>query len=106
MNSITDSKELKRTIQSFLSDKVKVQTKTSLVEKGKLFYEIKVAETFSDFFEIAVNRLGIYKDDAKSNDEPQSTNPVETTIQKFDNHPNVKLKDNIRGNINLINLIK
>ena len=29
MNSITDSKELKRTIQSFLSDKVKVQTKIS-----------------------------------------------------------------------------
>ena len=29
MNSITDSKELKRIIQSFLSDKVKVQTKIS-----------------------------------------------------------------------------
>ena len=72
--------------------KLRFKLKYHELKRVNFFYETKVAETFSNFFKIAINRLGIYKDDAKFNDEPQSTNPVEITIQKFDNHPNVKLK--------------
>ena len=98
MNSITDNKELWRTIKPFLSDKVMAQTKTSLTEKGKLFSnETKVAETLSNFFENAVNKLGINKDDAKFNDDPAlSNNPVDIAIENFANHSSVKLiRDNI-----------
>ena len=37
MNSITDNKELWKTIKHFLSDKVTVQTNTLFIEKGKFF---------------------------------------------------------------------
>ena len=86
--------------EPFLSDKFTAQTKISLVEKGKLLSnETKVAEMFSNIFENAVNELGINKNDAKFNDEPAvSANPVDIAIQKFDNHPSVKL---IRDNITL-----
>ena len=86
--------------EPFLSDKFTAQTKISLVEKGKLLSnETKVAETFCNIFENAVNKLGINKNDAKFNDEPAvSANPVDIAIQKFDNHPSAKL---IRDNITL-----
>ena len=87
-----------------MSDKVTAQTKILFVEKGKRFLnETKVAEAFSNISENAVNKLGINKDDANFNDEPVlSTNPVDIAIQKFDNHPHVKL---IRDNITLSDLV-
>ena len=93
MNSITNNKEFWRTIKPFLSGKVTAQTKISLVEKDKLLSnETKVAETLSNFFENAITKLGINRDDAEFNDEPMpSTNPVDIAIQKFDNQPSVKL---------------
>ena len=82
MNSVTD-KEFQRTIKPFLSDKIMVQTKTSLVEKGKLLSnETKVVEIFSKFFENSINKLCINRDNAKFNDDSVlSTNPVDVAIQ-------------------------
>ena len=58
MNSITDKKELWRTIKPFLSDKVTAQTNILLVEKGKfLSNETKAAEIFSNIFEILLTNL-------------------------------------------------
>ena len=78
-----DNKELWRTIKPFLSEKI------SLVEKGKLLWnKAKIAETFNDFLKNAVNKPGINRDDDKFSDGPVlSTNPFDTAIQKFDNHP-------------------
>ena len=83
MNSVTDNKEFQRTIKPFLSDKIMVQTKTSLVEKGKLLSnETKVVEIFSKFFENSINKLCINRDNAKFNDDSVlSTNPVDVAIQ-------------------------
>ena len=69
-----------------MSDKVTVQTKISLTEKGKfLSNETKVAEILSNVFENAVSKLGINKDDTKFHDVPVlSTNPVGIAIRKFD----------------------
>ena len=60
-----------------------VQTKTSLVEKGKLLSnETKVVEIFSKFFENPINKLCINRDNAKFNDDSVlSTNPVDVAIQ-------------------------
>ena len=53
MNSIIDNKEFWKNIIPFLSDKVTAPTKISLVEKSKLISnETKVAETFSNAFEM------------------------------------------------------
>ena len=67
--------------------------KISLVEKGELLWnKAKIAETFNDFLKNAVNKPGINRDDDKFSDGPVlSTNPFDTAIQKFDNHPSVKL---------------
>ena len=87
---------------SNLSDKVTVQTRISLNEKGKfLWNKTKVAEIFTSVFENAVRKIAIIKDDTKFNDVPVlSTNPVGIAIQKFDTalfdyNPIVKLiRDN------------
>ena len=69
MNSITDNKELWRTIKPFLSGKITAQTKKLLFKKGKLLSnETEVAETFSKFCENALNKIDINKD-ANFNDE-------------------------------------
>ena len=104
MNSITNNREFSKTIKQFLSDKVTAQTKISLVENGKLLLnETKAAETFNNFFENVVDKLGINRDDVKFNDETVlSTNPVDIAIQKF-NPPSVKL---IRENITLSDMFQ
>ena len=68
---------------------IEKKIKTSLVENGKHFSNgTKTAETLSNFFETAVNKLGISENDAKFN-------PADIAIQKFYNHPNVKsIRDN------------
>ena len=103
MNSITNNKEFWRTINPFLSNKVMAQTKISLAGKSKLLLnETKVTETFSNFFENAAYKLAI--DEIKLSDEQVlSTNPIDAAIQKFDNHPSVKL---IRDNFTLSDLLE
>ena len=89
MNSINDNKEFQRIIKPFLSD-----------EKDKLLSnEKKFAETFCKFFENAVTKLGINRDDDKFNGEPKlSTDSVDMTTQKCGNLSSVKL---IRDNTTL-----
>ena len=54
--------------------------------------------------ENAVKKIGINKGDAKFNDEPVlSVIPVDIAIQKFDNHPSVKL---IRDDITLSDMFR
>ena len=86
MNSITYNKEFQRIIKPFLSD-----------EKGKLLSnEKKFAETFCKFFENAVTKLGINRDDDKFNGEPKlSTDLVDITTRKCGNLSGAKLtRDN------------
>ena len=77
----------------------------SLEKVNKLLSnETKVAKTFSRFFENAVNKLGINRDDVIFNVEPVlSTIPVDMAILKFYNHPSLKL---IRDNITLFDMFQ
>ena len=92
MNSITDDKNFWRIIKPFLSEKISLAEKSTL-----LSIEIRIAETLSKFFKNIVNKLGIIRDDTKVNDESVlSTNPVNIAIQKIDNQLSDKLvRDNI-----------
>ena len=54
------TQEFQKTVKLFLSDKVKIFPKISLVEKGEIISdESKIANTFSNFFENAIRSLGI-----------------------------------------------
>ena len=64
MNSITDDKKFWRIIKPFLSEKISLAEKSTL-----LSIEIRIAETLSRFFKNIVNKLGIIRDDTKVNDE-------------------------------------
>ena len=96
MNGITDNKNLQGIIlvKPFLID-----------EKDKLFLnEKKVAETSCNFFENAVTKLWINRDDDKFNVKPQlSTNPVNIATQTLGNVSSVKL---IRDNITLSDMFQ
>ena len=75
------------------------------MEKAKLLSdEKKITETLSNFFKNTVDQLGINRDEAKFDDKPVlSKKPTDIVIEKFKNHPSVKL---IRDNINLFDMLK
>ena len=50
-----------------------------------------VAEEFSSFFENAVKFLNIYPRNLTLGDAINLSNPAETAIKKFENHPNVHI---------------
>ena len=62
LNKFTDNKEFWKTIKPFLSDKVTTFSKISLIDNNEVISEEpKIASMFSNFFENAVNSLGIKK---------------------------------------------
>ena len=64
LNKVTDNKEFWKTIKPFLSEKVTTFPKISLIQNDDVISdELKVAKSFSSFFEDAVNSLGIKKDE-------------------------------------------
>ena len=75
------------------------------MEKAKLLSdEKKITETLSNFFKNTVDQRGINRDEAKFDDKPVlSKKPIDVVIEKFKNHPSVKL---IRDNINLSDMLK
>ena len=84
-----------------MSDKVTISPKISLVENDEIISdEFKLANAFSNFFEIAVHSLGIktsgIKTNEYSNDNYSLKNPVDIAIKKFEHHPSIDLiKENI-----------
>ena len=79
-----------------MSEKVTTFPKISLIQNDDVISdELKVAKSFSSFFEDAVNSLGIKKDDQGNNNFGLS-NPVEIAINNFEQHPSIKLiKENV-----------
>ena len=71
-----------------MSDKVTISPKISLVENDEIISdEFKLANAFSNFFEIAVHSLGIktsgIKTNEYSNDNYSLKNPVDIAIKKL-----------------------
>ena len=74
-----------------MSDKVTTFPKISLVENGEIISDkSKVDNPFSNFFESAIDSLGI-KTKEYSNDNYGLKNPVEIAIKKFEQHPSISL---------------
>ena len=74
------------------------------MEKAKLLSdEKKITETLTNFLKNTVDQLGINGDEAKFDDKPAlSQKTIDVVIEKFKNHPSVKL---IRDN-NLSDMLK
>ena len=51
--------------------------------------EVKVVETFNEFFSNVVKELKIEKDDNLLTDVIEETNPVIKAIKKYKNHPSI-----------------
>ena len=92
LNNVTDNKKFWKTVKPFFSDKVTSFLQITLVENDEIISdESKVTNSFSKFFENAVQSLGI-KTNEYSNDNYGLKNPVETAIKKYEQHPSILLK--------------
>ena len=101
LNNVTDNQKFWKTVKPFLYEKVNTFLKISLVENNEIISdESKVTNSFSNFFENAIDSLGI-KTNEYSNDNYRLKNPVEITIKKYKQHPIINLiKENITNNEN------
>ena len=99
LNNAIDKKKFWKTVKLFLSDKVTTFPQIRFVENDEIISdESKVANSFSNFFENAIHSLGI-KTSKYSNNNYGLKNPVEITINKYEQHPSVNLiKENITNN--------
>ena len=104
---ITDNKTFWKTVKPFLTDKVKIKSKITLLEKkqkenqAETFEEIisddkEIAETFNEFFINIVPNLKISTDHFQNSDFQVTENPVLNAINKYKYHPSViKIKEKI-----------
>ena len=105
MNSITNDKELWRTIKPLLGEKVRLKLKDHLLKTVNFFRIIKrLQKHLLAFLKNVINKLGVNKDDAKFHDELVIlTNRVDTAIQKFENRLSVQL---IRDNFTFSDMLQ
>ena len=97
MNSITNNKELWRTIKPLLGEKVRLKLQDHLLKTVNFFrIRKRLQKHLVAFLKNMINKLGVNKDDAKFHDELVIlTNRVDTAIQKFENRLSVQLiRDN------------
>ena len=77
-------------MKPFLSDKCNNASKMSLVHKNNVISEDQeLANTFNDFFEHAVDNLGIKEYASDENINLISNDPIDNVILKYKNHPSV-----------------
>ena len=77
-------------MKPFLSDKCNNASKISLVHKNKVISEDQeLANTFNDFFEHAVDNLGIKECASDENINLISDDPIDNVILKYKNHPSI-----------------
>ena len=105
IRDVTDNKTFWRKVKPLFSEKVNLQTKILLVEKGNdlsdpeissevekvISEDMEIAETFNEFFVNIVPSLKIspkenYETDVRNDDEP-----VLNYINKFKNHLSIKI---------------
>ena len=92
--NITDNKLFWRTVKPFLADKTPTSSDITLVKDDKIISdEIQVSEEFNIYFNNAVNELGI-KESEYINNTDGLLDPVEIAINKFKDHPSIKIIEN------------
>ena len=78
-------------------DKGNENNVTTLVHNDKIINEIQeIADTFNEFFEKAVDGLGITENRSLLTESGDITDTVEKALRKFENHPSIiKIKNTI-----------
>ena len=90
IKNFTDNKQFWKTMKPFLSDKCNNASKISLVHKNNVISEDQeLANTFNDFFEHAVDNLGIKEYASDENMNLISDDPIDNVILKYKNHPSI-----------------
>ena len=90
IKNFTDNKQFWKTMKPFLSDKCNNASKISLVHKNNVISEDQeLANTFNDFFEHAVDNLGIKEYASDENNNLISNDPIDNVILKYKNHPSI-----------------
>ena len=99
MKNVSDSKAFWKTMRPFLSDKT-VFSQIS-IEKITEFIsdDLDLSKEFSIFFENAVKSLYVKPDEYYLSDKENLSDPAETAVRKFENHPSAPaVKQNISVN--------
>ena len=101
---ITDKKTFWKTIKLFLTDKVKIKSKITLIERkqrenqAEIFEEEKIisddkeiAQVFNEFFINIVPNLNITMDHFQNPDFQRTKNPVLNAVNKYKYHPSIAM---------------
>ena len=87
---VTDNKTFRKTNKPFLSDKIVLKEKLTLIVKGEIFEsDFDTVQTLNTFFSIVVSNIKIAE---YANCDPTSDNindPVIKSIVKYRNHPTI-----------------
>ena len=77
-------------MKTLLSDKCTHTSKISLVHEGNVISDdLELAKTFNNFFENAVDDLEIKECESDLNLDIPSTDPIDSAIIKYQNHPSI-----------------
>ena len=82
MNNITNNKTFWKTVKPFLTNKGSSVSKITLIQNDKILSK-SVSDCFSDFFEGAVESLGININESLLEDVTGLNNPVDIAIKKI-----------------------
>ena len=92
IKNITDNKLFWKTMKPFLSDKCTYASKIFLVHNDNVISDDQeLADIVNNFFEQAVDNLGIqeYQSDHNTDINSISDDPIEYAIAKYKNHPSI-----------------
>ena len=90
IKNVTENKLFWKTMKPFLSDKCSYISKISLVHEGNVLSDdLELAKTFNNFFENAVDDLEIKEYESDLNLDIISTDPIDSAIAKYQNHPSI-----------------
>ena len=91
--NFSDRKQVKqfwRTVSPFFMDKGNEGDIATIVHNEKIINDNQeIADTFNDFFEKAVENLGIVENTSFLTDTSDITDIVEKVFRKFENHPSI-----------------
>ena len=95
--NITDNKKFWKTVKPLFTDKGGAKENITLVHDRKIISnDTQVAQTFNDYFDIAVSSLNITENQFLLTDTTGVTDPVEVALRKFKFHPSIlKIKSNV-----------
>ena len=105
IRDVTDNKTFWRKVKPLFSEKVNLQTKILLVEKGNdlidpeissevakvISEDMEITETFNEFFVNIVPSLKISLKENYEADVGNDNKPILNYINKFKNHPSIKV---------------